>query len=508
MINRGKISPSAKFSRRFEKKSEKVFLEQKLNNWPGYILFALLATGMGYIMAHQVLIGLGITALIVGFAVVLVCLLNTEAGLYINMAYSFLISHFNRLLFDDSLQIGVFSDILVIVTFLSFFVRRVSLKKSINQFADAPVVIALLACYGLIFLELFNPSARFFVGWFPAFRKILATLLILFISYNVFNTRESIKRFITVLFVLCMIVATYGCIQQWHGFFPFEMDWLRGDPKRFRMTFIGGGSRKMSTMNDAVSFAIIMATCSIFFLALVRSQKKALYRYIMIGGIILMLLGMSYTITRTANAMLVAGVVIFLLLSFDKKSTRLLTLGAAFLFVLVMYAPVQNAQIDQFRQTFEGSKDDSYNVREINRKSVQPYIYRHPIGSGLGTTGGEGLQYNPGHELAGFPPDSGYLKKALELGWIGFALYCTVYFLVLRTGIRGYFAARDEDVKRLYTACTAACFAFYVGDFSQVSIGQITDIVVYYPFIAIILRLKDFNEPEPSIDQSVKTLTA
>jgi putative inorganic carbon (HCO3(-)) transporter len=206
-----------------------------------------------------------------------------------------------------------------------------------------------------------------------------------------------------------------------------------------------------------------------------------------------MLLGMTYTITRTANAMLVAGLALFLILTFDRKVTRRITLYSVVLFIGLLVAPINNPQVDQFRQTFQGTNDDSYKVRDINRRSVQPYIYRHPIGGGLGTTGGAGLQYNPGHELAGFPPDSGCLQKALEIGWIGYGMICILYFLVLRTGIRGYFASRgDNTTQFIYAGCTAACFSFYVGDFSQVAIGQITDIVVYYPFIAIILRLKDF----------------
>jgi hypothetical protein len=47
----------------------------------------------------------------------------------------------------------------------------------------------------------------------------------------------------------------------------------------------------------------------------------------------------------------------------------------------------------------------------------------------------------------------------------------------------------------MYAAATAACFAFYVGDFSQVAIGQITDVMVYYPLIALILKLKEFDQP-------------
>ena len=155
--------------------------------------------------------------------------------------------------------------------------------------------------------------------------------------------------------------------------------------------------------------------------------------------------------------------------------------------------PFNNATLNRFRTTFSQEQDASYRVREVNRKSIQFYIYTHPIGGGLATTGGTGKVYNPGHYLAGFQPDSGYLKKALEIGPIGLAFYCIMYFLILQTGISGYFSCKDEDIKLIYAATTCALFCFFVGEYAQKAIGQITDIVIYYPLIVILIRLKSFD---------------
>lgn len=472
---------------------EKIFVQSRFAIWFSALIYFSLALFIGYLMAEKTFYGLGLTGAVVAMAIALVCMLNSEAGLYITLAYSFFISHFNRMLFNDSLPEGVFSDLLIGITFVGFLVRKVNLKQSINEFTKTPVVIVLLVLYCYLAIELFNPYAKSFSGWFPAFRKILGTLLLLFISFNVFVTIQKIKRFLKYLFIVCVITAAYGCIQQLVGFFDFEMNWLRSDPRRFRMAFIGGVSKKMSTMPDALSFAISMSTCSVLFISLASGQKKFLIRIVMGIGIIIMLLGMTFSLTRTANAMLIAGMFIFIIITFDRLSTRFLTFVSILAFLVLMYAPVQNSQLNSFRSTFEGKEDASFNVREQNRKSIQPYIYSHPIGGGLNTTGTEGLRYSPGHTLAGFPPDSGLLKKALEMGWIGLIMFGILYFLVLRTGIRGYFGCRNEENKLIYAGCTAACFSFYIGDFSQVAIGQITDIVIYYPLIAILLRLKNID---------------
>ncbi|MBL0307720.1 MAG: hypothetical protein IPQ25_17320 [Chitinophagaceae bacterium] len=145
-------------------------------------------------MAEQTKFGLGLTGLIAGLAVVIVCMSNAETGLYIILIYCFFISHFNRLFFDDSLPVGVFSDILIGATFLGFLIRQVNLKKNINKFTQTPVVITLLIVYAYTAVEVFNPNGSSLTGWVPAFRKILATLLLLFISYNVFDSIESDKK--------------------------------------------------------------------------------------------------------------------------------------------------------------------------------------------------------------------------------------------------------------------------------------------------------------------------
>lgn len=470
------------------------------------VLPLLVAAILGVLMAKQVLFGLGLAGLVIGTAVLLICLLNAEAGLFITLGYSFLISFFNRLFFNDSLTVGVFADILVGATFMGFLVRKEPIGHQIRSFAAMRVGALLLIVYLYTLLEIFNPAGPTIRGAVPVIRKILAILMLVLTAFTIFQSKAAIRRYIIVLFFFCVITAIYACIQEWFGFFDFEMNWLRADPRRFRMTFVNGGARRMSFFLDAVSLSIVMATASVFFTGVAIMQKKLSHKVLVLSGVLFMLLAMGYSLTRTSNVMFVAGMVMFILITFDKLWTRIFSFVGLAVFLILLYAPFYgNNQIAQFRQTFKGgTKDPSYLVREMNRKSIQPYIYRHPFGGGLSTTGEEGLMYHPGHRLAGFPPDSGSLKKALELGWIGFGLMMFLYFSVLRTGINGYFTLKKPSEKILVAACTSALFAFYVGDFAQVAIGQITDVVVYYPLIAIILQLsKKVNQIEKNEQTTV-----
>lgn len=477
------------------KKRSKAPKPVRQNNAANNVLLAVIALSfavvIGVLMAKQMVLGLGLTGLIVGLVVVLICLLNAEAGLYITLGYSFLISFFNRLIFDDSLPVGVFADMLIGVTFLGFYVRREAVMTEVRSFASKRVGALLLIVYAYTLLEIFNPAGPSLNGAIPVVRKIAGILMLVLTAYQLFSSTSAIKRFIRVLFFFCSLVAIYACVQEWVGFFDFEMNWLRSDPRRFRMTFVNGGARRMSFFLDAVSLSIVMAVASVFFTGVAVAEKKYWRKAVLFTGVLLMLLAMGYSLTRTSNVMFLAGIVLFLLLTMNKVWSKVFAIAGMLIFLILLYGPFYgNNQLAQFRQTFKGgTKDPSYIVREVNRKSIQPYIYRHPFGGGLSTTGEEGLMYHPGHRLAGFPPDSGYLKKALELGWVGFGLILFLYFSVLQTGIKGYFSVPERNKKMLIAACTAALFAFYVGDFSQVAIGQITDVVVYYPLIAIILRL-------------------
>ena len=287
----------------------------------------------------------------------------------------------------------------------------------------------------------------------------------------------------------------YGCIQQWHGFFDFELAVIH---KGLQVVYINGGElRKFSSMSDPMSYGVIMAACSLFFLIIALNQKKPLTKWVLIGGSIFMILGMAYSGTRTANVMFVAGIGMYVLLTINKKITQRFAIAATVIFVFLLYVPIySNGTLNRFRTSFLGGGDASFSVREVNREFIQPYIYAHPIGGGLCTTGEPGKRYNPGHYLAGFPPDSSYLRKALETGWIGLAFIFLIYFITLRYAIHGFFSTKKEKRKVLYAAASSFLLSFYIAEFPQEALGQLTDMVIYYPIIAILIKLRTLDNEE------------
>ena len=439
------------------------------------------------------MMGFSLFAAVIGFFGLLACLLSTEFGLYLTLFYCYFAFFLSRYLFNDTFPVGVVSDVLIYATFLSLLFRPTSLRKTFGSFTQYPLVILILFLTVYMMLELFNPYGHSFDGWFQTFRRFLASVTLLFICYNIFTSYEKVIRFANALFAAALITAVYGCIQQWHGLFDFELAWVTSSPNRFGLYFIMGNFRKFSTMSDPTAFGVAMAGASIFFIILGWFEKRRWLQVLYFAGVLLMILAMGYSGTRTANLMMVAGLGMFVLLSMNRKQTRIFAVLAGMVFLVLLYGPYSNPTIQRFRTSFLGKKDDSYNVRERNRHFIQPYIHSHPIGGGIATVGGAGLQFNPGHQNAGFPPDSGYLRKALETGWIGLGLTMLLYFMIMRFGIRQYFRVQNEKLKIIAAAALSSIFAFYIAEFAQEAIGQITDIVIYYPLVAMLLRMEDLD---------------
>jgi hypothetical protein len=476
-----------------------MFVIEKLNNGFGIFLISIVAAGFGYLLANNLFFGVGVVGALVSLFVLVLCLLSLEWGIYINLIFLFLSSQVSRMFFIENLPFGIISDGLLLATFAGIFIRKNQAKEISKNFFSKPPIFIYLIVLGYLLLQFFNPYGHSIQGGLNIIRKVIGSIVVIYICYTAFNTYARIYNFLRVLFVCAFLAGLYGCIQQWHGLFSFETAWVHSDELRLNLIYLFGVYRKFSFFSGPTEFGIIMASCSLLFILIGLSEKKLSRKIILIGGSIIMLLGMSYSGTRTANAMFVGGVVIYILLTINKVATRIFAIIAILAFLFIMFAPIYTSEtIYRFRSSFSAKEDNSYNVREANRASVQPYIYTHPFGGGLSTTGENGRKYNPGHQNAGFPTDSSYLGKALEIGWIGLILTCILYFATIQFAVRGFFATNDTRGKSILAACVAFLFCYYIGEIAQEAIGQFSNTFVYYPIIAIIIRISQLSSSSQS----------
>jgi O-antigen ligase len=293
-------------------------------------------------------------------------------------------------------------------------------------------------------------------------------------------------RFLFKLWILLSLVgATYALKQEIFGFTAFEQKWLDADPVLSSLYFIDEHWRKFSIFADPVTFSYNMIISSVLCFCLLSAPIKAWKKVVLSLLSILFIVAMVYSGTRGAYILIPAALGLYLILKFTRRA---LLVGSVLAFVLAVavYMPTSNPTMRRFQSAFSPSKDASYNVRKDNQKMIQPYILSHPFGGGLGATGVWGQRFSPHSQLANFPPDSGYVRVAVELGWVGLMIFCIFMFVVLYTGITNYYKIQDPELKTFCLAMVLIVFCLHIGNFPQEALVQYPNNLLFYLAIALI----------------------
>lgn len=458
----------------------------------------LLAIMAGYLAANKLaLVTFGLAGALFCIIIVYNCFFYPLRGFYLTQFTAFFAFYPTRLL-NKELPLSTFVEVLVLFLFLGTYWSGKKDNSQKGNLISSGVTILLIINILYYVLELFNANMGSPAGWFFNSKRYLVYILFFVISYRLINTKEKFRYFLKFWLVMSFIAALYGCFQQWFGFLPMELEYIKNDPHEYALLFQGGVIRKFSFLDGVVTFGNLSGSMAVLTTILALNEKNKRKKYQLVFVAIILFLGMSYSGTRTTTIMMPAGISLYILMSLKKKAT-LLTLFVTLMGVMfVMFAPIDNPTLNRMRSTFD-TEDESLNVRTLNRQSIQPYILAHPMGGGVATSGVEGTRFNPNHRLAGFPPDSGLLKLALDMGWIGLAITMMLYLMILYQGIQYYFRMHNPEYKIYIIAITCALFSIIVTLFAQVSIGQIPNAFFFYAVMSLFKRLMEFDEKERAI---------
>ncbi|MFW6348165.1 MAG: O-antigen ligase domain-containing protein, partial [Cyclonatronaceae bacterium] len=142
-------------------------------------------------------------------------------------------------------------------------------------------------------------------------------------------------------------------------------------------------------------------------------------------------------------------------------------------------------------------EDASFNVRESNWEMVQPRVRANPIGVGLGSTGVWGQRFSPNSFWADFPPDSGYVRVAVEMGWIGLILLMLILGTAMKVGIASYFRIKNEQLKEIYLVLLSVFIAFIALNYPQ-------EAITTPPFIFLFLFILAMIHVIPELDRRLQ----
>lgn len=471
-------------------------IASRLNSPLGYGLMILAALLLSVITGFLGLkFGMMMLAAIIGLPVLLASIFNLRFGLVVVVVVSFFVLGISR--FMPELPLGVILDAFVAVMFFGLMLKQIGSNDW--RFIKNPVSWMVIAWLAYNFIEVANPAAASRLAWVYTIRSVAGLLLIYFIAQKAINSVDYVALLFKVWIGLALLGALYGLKQEFLGFAGAEHAWVLADQERFSLFYNWGRFRRFSFFSDPTVFGILMAYTSLLCFVLMTGRIGAIKRVLLGVAGSIMLLAMVYTGTRTAYAVVPIGVVFFAVITFKRNIMigvgAVLLMGAAVIISPVSsLGPLDSNALNRIRSAFIGEEDPSYKVRLKNQEYIQPFILSHPIGGGLGSVGVWGKRFSPDSPIAEFPPDSGFVRVAVEQGWLGLILFMAMLMVLFRYGIRHYLRCEHPRIKLFYVAVLTVLFSLVVANYPQQSFAIFPTIVIFYICMAIVVRLKDFDD--------------
>lgn len=459
----------------------------------GIGFFILAAVGTSYlVLIENYLPVLGVIGGLAGSMIVYIVIFKPLTGFYIITlmgCFAFYPSH----IFHIQLGISTIVEVLYWLSLIGCLMYRPTSKLPDNIWRS-PITVMFIIYFAYHVVQYFNPELRVRTMYFFIMRKFLMFFWIYYISYQLMNSPAKIKFFLKFWILMGFLAGAYGCYQQWFGYLPQELEFIMRDPVNYGLIFQGGQFRKFSFLSDVVQFGVFSGALGLLTLIIAIHEKRKPVKFFLFFAAIIMILGMSYSGTRTATFILPAGISLYIVMTIRNKTTLVTIFGSLMVVLFILFAPIYNNKtLNRLRTSFE-TKDASLNVRDVNRHYIQPYMYKHPFGGGVGTSGVGGYETDPTHFLATFPPDSGLLQIGIEVGWIGLILTCIWYLVILYYYIYTASRIRDPEFKIYTTALTCCLLSIMVTQYSQQSIGQIPMVIFYMSSLSIVMRLLEFEK--------------
>ena len=459
----------------------KIIVKEKMFNVFGLIFFLLsgILIALGIATTGSIFT-LGVLGILIGLPVIYGIVFIPVFGITFLLVMAYLLFSVTR--FGVDFPFGTIMDGIEFLLIIGLFIkRRAPIEWRIQK---DPISIMIFVWIGYNVLELINPSSNSMIAWFYTIRSVAFVMLMYFVFRFHIRTVWIIRMILKIWLFLSLLAALYALKQEYLGFSAFELEWLHSDPRISDLLFIDGHWRKFSFLSDPVAFSYNMVISSILAICLLGATTKTWKRIILVSVACIFLWAMSFSGTRGAYVLIPAALFFYTVLNFNK-----IVFGAAIVagmvLIVLIFIPTSNPTLYRFQSAFRPSQDASFLLRKANQDRIRPYIITHPLGGGLGATGVWGKRFSPNSLLANFPPDSGYVRVAVELGWLGLFIFCLLMFIILMTSIQNYFRIRDPELKAYCLAMILIIFALNIGNYPQEALIQFPTSIYFYLVTAL-----------------------
>ena len=476
------------------------FFQKKLHTPMGYILMLAIALFMAFILANLGFkYGMLVLVAVLGLPMFGACLFNLHFGLVFILFVSFMVNFIKKYV---NAPIGIAQDALIFIMFFTVIVNQV--RERDLKWAKHPISFYIVIWIIYNSIQGINPVAASQLAWIYTVRSVAGLILLYFIACYALSSKKIIFQTFKIIMAFSFASAVYGLKQEWIGFSNTELAWLYSNPHTLELFFQWGRLRIFSFFSDPTTYGILMAYVAAICGVLLFGPWKTAHKVFAVVCAGACLLALGYAGSRTPVVLIPVGVIFYTVLNFKKE----ILVAAGFFFVLLAgfaLKPSSNAVLFRLQSAFSTSSSDVVDVRMKNQAIIQPYIQTHPFGGGLGSTGLWGRRFSPGTWLSKFDHDSGFVRLAVEVGWIGLFIYMLLLYQMMKWGIYYYFRVKDPQIKNIYLCINTTFFMLLIASYPQEAILQLPTSIIFYLFLATIVRLKDFDPafmdvPEKTID--------
>lgn len=474
------------------------FIQEKMDNPLGYIIMITLALFVAYTVSIFGKMSIILPILIVAIPAAAACLVYMDFGIAVSIIVAYLIGLAAKM--AESVPFGIALDALLFLMFVGLMIRQI--KERDFEFAKNKISYFIIVWVIYNILAVFNPWAQSQLAWIFTVRSMAVLALMFFIAAYAFKDLETIMRVLKLIIFMTFISALYGLKQEFIGFASWEMEWLSADEKRMQLIYQWSRIRVFGFFSDPTNYGMLLSYMATFCIVLMTGPFKIWKKALLLIAALAMIASMAYAGSRTPFVLFPFGLFIFVLLKWNKK-IMIITAITAVMAMGVIMKGYNNAVLFRISSAFNLKKSgDTMDVRFESQKLIQPYIHRHPIGMGLGSTGVWGARFSPDSFLSDFQHDSGFVRIAVELGWIALIIYCLMLYTILRTCIYYYFRVRNPKIKVIYLGLATIFFQLVLASYPQEAIIILPTSINFYVFLAILVRLKDFDDPPPTKKKS------
>lgn len=430
-------------------------------------------------------IGVILLVAIIGLPIFFALMFDLKFGVITVLIFAFILSGAKRFItqiLKVDVPLGVMMDLMIAAMLFGLFIQQI--RKTDWSFLKNPLTYFVFAWMLYNILQVANPSAASREAWLYTVRGFAGIMVMYFIFLYVI---DNLKIFNSILFVwifLGLLGAFWGFSQEHFGFMSWEYQSIY-DEDRIGLYFIDGKWRVFSFFSDPMIFGIFMSYTGLLCLMLLGGPFSTKFKVVLASIGLFMFVVMLYSGTRAAYVLPFASIVFFALLNFNAKVFTMGIVGIIVGLVLINI-PTSDPNLLRFQTAFKPGDDASYQLREQNQAYIKPFIQSHPLGGGLGSTGVWGERFSPNTMLAKFPPDSGYVRIAVEAGWIGLLIYLSMLFMAFKVGVEKYRVIKDKKIKSYLGALMCALFALTVANFPQEAIGQYPTNLLFFLILAFI----------------------